>query len=572
LARLNEQLEAKYEILGTLREGGMGAVYMVRHRLLEEIRVVKVFRPQAPGRSAAAERFLREAKIAIRLHHPNIGLLHDFAVDEDGTSYIVMDYIDGWTLLEVLRTYGLPPLPLTLEIARQALRALAYLHRQHVVHRDISPDNLMLSRDDEGQPQVKLIDLGIVKPMEASGGGLTKTGVFLGKPRYASPEQFEGQGIGPQSDLYSLAVVLYELLTGCCPIEGTDAASLMAGHLLRPPLPFEEVDPQGNVPDDLRAVILHALAKKPLERMPGAEAFGRAIVQVQERYLLTDPTFDEVLAILLPPSPGGGPDAEEDPTQLRLMRRLELVSEDGGPPASFSRALGLTSQTTRQVSMPLRGVPTQEGRLQGEPVEEAEEDDAWDRQEIDRSEGLPSPLPAPAPQEPGPGAGRSARMRAALALALVGSGIGWYLLAGTSRPAHRAGGPLAAPLVPTSALSLPPKGPPPASPPRGRVRPMERGDLILPGTGGVEPVARGLPTYDYPPAARGSGRRARVRVALLVSENGRVLDTLLAERDPSGLGFNEIALDAARKARFQPATRDGLPGRMWTELVFDFAE
>src|SRR5579885_540013 len=124
LALLNEQIEGKYEILGKLREGGMGAVYKVRHRLLDEIRVVKVVRPQHEGKSAA-ERFLHEAKIAIRLRHPNAAVLHDFAVDEEGTAFIVMEFIDGWSLLEVLQGYGPPPLSLTLEIARQALRALA---------------------------------------------------------------------------------------------------------------------------------------------------------------------------------------------------------------------------------------------------------------------------------------------------------------------------------------------------------------------------------------------------------------------------------------------------------------
>src|SRR5262249_50584979 len=204
----------------------MGAVYKVRHRLLDEVRVVKVVRPQNEGKSAT-ERFLHEAKIAIRLRHPNAAVLHDFAVDEEGTAFIVMEFIDGWSLLELLQGYGPPPLSLSLETARQGLRALAYLHRQQIVHRDISPDNLMLTRDGEGQPLVKLIDLGIAKAVGVS-GGLTTTGVFLGKPRYASPEQFEGRGIGPQSDLYSFAVVLYELLTGRCPVHGQDAPAFMA--------------------------------------------------------------------------------------------------------------------------------------------------------------------------------------------------------------------------------------------------------------------------------------------------------------------------------------------------------
>jgi serine/threonine-protein kinase len=214
LALLSEQIDGKYEILGKLREGGMGSLYKVRHRLLDEVRVVKVIRsrPDAVGEEGA-DRFLAEARAATKLRHPNVAVLHDFAAGEDGQAFIVMEYIDGWNLLEVLNGFGPPPVPLTLEIARQSLKALGYLHRHKIVHRDVSPDNLMLTRDVDGHPLVKLIDLGIAKALEGQ-GGLTTTGVFLGKPRYGSPERFSGTGWDERSDLYSFGVVLYELLTG----------------------------------------------------------------------------------------------------------------------------------------------------------------------------------------------------------------------------------------------------------------------------------------------------------------------------------------------------------------------
>lgn len=302
---LDPQIAASYEVLDKLREGGMGAIYRVRHRLLDEIRVVKVIRAAHPTEEAGA-RFLQEARAAIRLRHPNVAVLHDFAVAQDGHALIVMELIEGWSLLELLRGYGPPPLPLTLEIARQALKALGYLHRNRFVHRDISPDNLMLTRDVDGQPLVKLIDLGIAKTLAGQtgqaaaprNGRLTTEGAFLGKPRYASPEQFGSAGTSGQSDLYSFAVVLYELLTGELPVRGTDLASFMAGHLLLPPVPFEETDPAGRVPEDLRAVVLQALAKKPAERPSDAAAFAQALAQVQERYPLARVDFDAVLASL----------------------------------------------------------------------------------------------------------------------------------------------------------------------------------------------------------------------------------------------------------------------------------
>ncbi|MGH9367736.1 MAG: serine/threonine protein kinase, partial [Thermoanaerobaculia bacterium] len=143
-------LEGKYEILAKIREGGMGTIYRVRHRLLDEIRVVKVMQPHVVADADLKRRFLEEAKTAIRLKHPNICTIHDYAVDEDGTAYLVMEFIDGVNLADFLRSRGCPGVPLSIEIAHHALLALGYLHRKGVIHRDIAPDNLMLTHDEEG--------------------------------------------------------------------------------------------------------------------------------------------------------------------------------------------------------------------------------------------------------------------------------------------------------------------------------------------------------------------------------------------------------------------------------------
>ena len=158
-----EQLDPKYEVVRKLREGGMGTIYLVRHRLLEELRVIKVLRAQMSSDADLEERFAREAKTAIQLRHPNIAQLYDFSIDPTGVAYIVMEYIEGVTLDEYRRARPSIDLPETLAIAIQALRGLAFLHRKGYVHRDISPDNLMLTRDADGHSLVKLIDLGIVK-------------------------------------------------------------------------------------------------------------------------------------------------------------------------------------------------------------------------------------------------------------------------------------------------------------------------------------------------------------------------------------------------------------------------
>jgi TonB family protein len=294
VALLQQQLEGKYEILEKIKEGGMGAVYKVRHRFLDEIRVIKVIRPALEPSQDLSDRFLREARMAIRLRHPSIAVLHDFAVADDGNAFIVMEYIDGLTLEDVLLSGGPPPLGLALEVACQALRAVGYLHRHGFVHRDIAPDNLMLTHGVDGEPLVKLIDLGIAKAL-AGDGSATSTGMFLGKPRYASPEHFGVQEMDHRSDLYSFGVVFYEMLTGQCPVAGHNPASYMAGHLFRPPLDFAESDPKGMLPPELRRIVLRALAKTPADRFASASDLAREVALLQSRFPVRAGDLEEAL-------------------------------------------------------------------------------------------------------------------------------------------------------------------------------------------------------------------------------------------------------------------------------------
>jgi len=301
---LMQQIEGKYEILEKMGEGGMGAVYKVRHRVLEEVRVIKVMRPQLATDEKLRVRFLREAKTAIRLRHPNVAQLYDCTVDDDGNAYMVMEFIEGVTFEQILQQMGPPPTGLALEMAAQSLKALASLHRKKVIHRDIAPDNLMLSRSEEDEPLVKLIDLGIAKTLEAD-IHLTATGMFVGKLRYSSPEHFqrqEGVPIDSRSDLYSFGVVLYELLTGRHPISGTSMSALIAGHLFHPPRSFAETDPEGRVPDELRRIVLKALSKGADDRYQSASEFRQALITVQKDFTLTENDLARALALMPPPT------------------------------------------------------------------------------------------------------------------------------------------------------------------------------------------------------------------------------------------------------------------------------
>jgi serine/threonine-protein kinase len=288
-------IEGKYEIRGRIREGGMGTIYRVRHRLLDEIRVVKVLKPHALGSEEMKRRFVDEARTATRLKHPNIGTIHDFALDEEGKAYLVMEFIEGVNLAYILKQQGPPGLALSLEVAHQTLLALGYLHRKSVVHRDIAPDNLMLTQDEDGKPLVKLIDLGIAKTLDRP-GEMTSTGVFLGKLKYASPEQFgslpAGEKLDGRCDLYALGVVLYELLTGMHPFVGESPSELLRAHLFDPPLPFSRSDPDGRVPQEVREALGKALQKRREDRFGTAEEFDREVVLLRERFSLPDDLDD----------------------------------------------------------------------------------------------------------------------------------------------------------------------------------------------------------------------------------------------------------------------------------------
>jgi serine/threonine protein kinase len=276
---LPRELASRYEVLSMMGEGGMGAVYKVRHNELDRICVIKVMQAQLQTNPQLRERFLGEARKGALVSHPNIATVLDFFVGSNGTACLVMEYVDGKNLADVLES---EPEPLNYKTAAdiiiQALDALACLHSKKLVHRDISPDNLMLTYDPAGHRVVKLIDLGIAKSLEpASGPGSTV--FFVGKSAYAPPEQF-GNQVDTRSDIYSMGVVLYKLLTKALPIVAKDFAAYYAAHLQNElPRSFSETDPQGRVPESIRRVVLKALQKTPEDRYQTAEEFRDALQQ-----------------------------------------------------------------------------------------------------------------------------------------------------------------------------------------------------------------------------------------------------------------------------------------------------
>jgi eukaryotic-like serine/threonine-protein kinase len=331
---LAKEIEATYEVLAKMGEGGMGAVYKVRHRFFDELRVIKVMQAQIEGVDELKKRFLGEARRGKLLRHPNLAEVLDFSVAADGTSYMVMEYIEGVNLRQLAALHhGRLDYRTVVTIAEQALAALGFLHSRKFVHRDISPDNLMLIRDGGSQPRIKLIDLGIAKSLEGT-SQLTMAGQFIGKVQYASPERFGGQ-VDARSDLYSLGVVLYELLTGTKPIAGENYFAIMGGHLSRPPRSFAETDPENLVPPVIREALMKALEKRPDDRFQNAEAFAEAL----RAAFAPGERPEERVPVVTAPANTRPADTETIPMALpattnRVTTTPEPVTERDRPPES----------------------------------------------------------------------------------------------------------------------------------------------------------------------------------------------------------------------------------------------
>jgi serine/threonine-protein kinase len=259
-----------YEILQVLGAGGMGKVYKVRNTISDRIEAMKVLLARLDENPELVDRFSREIKVTATLQHPNIATLYT-AQRVGNQLAMIMEFVEGSTLDKLMRG-GAMPLAQTLEIINQSLAALAYAHSRGVVHRDIKPANIMVT--PEGR--VKLMDFGIARMSQDR--SLTKTGQMVGSLYYMSPEQVEGKSLDARSDLYSLGVTLYELVTSKKPFEGDSDYSVMAGHLHQVPRPPMELAP--NVSEGLNEIILMALAKDAGQRFQSAAAFRGALGSV----------------------------------------------------------------------------------------------------------------------------------------------------------------------------------------------------------------------------------------------------------------------------------------------------
>jgi serine/threonine-protein kinase len=272
----------KYRILGEIGTGGMATVYKAEHIHFGEIRALKVMSSELAADESLVRRFMQEAKLSRRLQHPNAVRVDDIDRAEDGLPFIVMEYIEGYSLKDLIEQQGALPVERVLPIVKQIAAALDAAHGLGMVHRDIKPSNIILLEGLSGEV-AKVLDFGIAKVKEArlGEGGvreltLTSTGMLIGTPSYMSPEQANGKRgdeLDGRSDLYSLGVVTYQMLTGELPINGSSEIQMLMAHIGTEPVPIEHFRP--DLPAPIAALVMSCLAKDCRNRPQS----GKAIIE-----------------------------------------------------------------------------------------------------------------------------------------------------------------------------------------------------------------------------------------------------------------------------------------------------
>src|SRR5579864_8630765 len=603
----------KYEILGRIGEGGFGVVYQGRDAVLQRYVAVKTCSSRD---EKLRRRFFREGQIAAGLQHPNITIVYDLGV-ERGVPYLVQEFLAGEDLNHLIaRQEGLTVLR-RLDILVQVARGLEYAHLQGVLHRDIKPANIRILPSGA----VKIMDFGIAKLLHEV-SDVTTQGVTVGTVGYLAPEQLRGEEVDRRTDIFSFGVLAYELLTYERPFKGSTFSEVSYRLLNEEPAALRDLAPIHS--QAIAELARRCLAKAPAERYA---SFGEIVAVLEpEIAALRSGPFPVTPAAPEPPRAGeemGSPGAASKETVageaapapaaargwllaaaavvlaaiLGLGGRVLLRPRASQPPAM---------QRSAESSMPRPPAPASPAAT----AERGGEGGAPRPAAPVTSPGPPmaqsspaSPRPrhaAPADAQDGPQApaGTAARPPVAAQHRKASAAEARGIDAGTresgpaggiraERPASAAAAP--APGTSTAGGQAGTAEPERASSagaeadasddgqgveaaqPGAPLRPMVRGDLIPPGAPGASPprlLSRPEPVY--PDRARRRQVESDVLLLVLVDESGHVIRTIVKRTDDPGVGFNEAARRAALRATFNPASRDGLPGKMWTELPFSF--
>ena len=274
---VGQEIDERYQILSILGKGGMGVVYVAEQAMVGRKVALKVLRRDTVQDEGSVRRFFTEARAIATLKSPHTITLHDFGITDDGLVYYTMEMLEGAPLSAVIKREGPLPVKRAVGIILQSLESLEEAHNENILHRDLKPENLFIAKR-KGKDFVTLLDFGIAKLVgDTSIESVTKTGMICGTPAYLSPEQVLGNPAVPSSDLYSLAIVLYEMLAGEPPFSDTTAMKLLLKHLNKVPVPVHVKNPGVEVPRSLDAFLHRAMTKQPEERFATANDFRAAL-------------------------------------------------------------------------------------------------------------------------------------------------------------------------------------------------------------------------------------------------------------------------------------------------------
>ncbi len=643
----------QYEILERIAAGGMAELYKAKRTGVEgfqKIVAIKKILPHLADDEDFVTMFADEAKLAAQLNHPNIIHIYDLGKIQAGGYFIAMEYMDGRDLRAIQqagRELNIPlPVPLAVYIASRVASALDYAHRRrdaegndlHIVHRDVSPQNILISYEGD----IKLCDFGIAKA--ASKASKTQSGALKGKIQYMSPEQAWGRPIDRRSDLFSLGVVLHELLTGERLFQGdTDMNVLEKVRNVQAPPPSRS-NPE--VPHNLDAVVLKALAREPDERYANASDLLRDLDSVLYSYTPAPGSAD--VAIYLHRL-----QAEEDAFADAKAREAAHAAEEAEP-AVAPRRKSKGAPVSRKPSPPAAAKPAPSPTPSPEPAAPPPPPPAPPEPAVGSEPGRPGPEVFGSLAAKSVDAERSSRTPLLVAVGLAAAAlVGFFVwrsmkpqgaspaavptkaavaaptlvptsapvaavptaapaidaraveaevqrqlavrrreldraaagkaaaaqipeAAATAPPAPAPVEPTAAPvIIPPTAVPIPtaaPTEPPPAveppKPPPAREPETQRGDLVGPGPGVIEPVLAAPPRVVYPEIARQQRVQGKVIVLVLVDENGRVTEGRM-QQGVAQPAVNDAVVAAVKGARFRPATKNGIPVKMWRPVIVE---
>lgn len=342
---IGETLAGKYKIERLIKTGGMGSVYRGRHVLMDKTVAIKVLRPSLAGDDAVVARFSREAKAASKISHPHAVSVTDFGEAENGVVFLVMEYLDGRTLKEVIVRDGPLSLDRAVEIVRQVGGALDAAHGQGVIHRDLKSENIMLVSHN-GDEWAKVLDFGIAKILQPVGGAadaeITQANLVVGTPQYMSPEQCSQSGaLDARSDVYSLGIIVHEMLSGQLPFTGESATVVMMKQVQDPPPSV--LESRSQLPAAVDQVVKRALAKQPIDRFQSAGELSAALAEAASGAAAEAPVLAGVAATAAN-TPVSMPAAEDDVDEETIVRPRHEFS--AAQPAQFAREAGAAPAIT----------------------------------------------------------------------------------------------------------------------------------------------------------------------------------------------------------------------------------